>query len=443
MQQARFAIVTHFLGRLFQPTHWRRWLLALALPFVGVVTAFGIAPNTVTDSITRSMVIEDVSMPTTLLVNEPALQIYWREDRVRRGDTLPSLLSRLKIHDDGALGILAAMPEARPLYQLMPGRTLRVASNDDGELLGLEYHNGERVFHVKRDGGQFQIDDAVTRLESRIESASGEIRSSLFAATDALNLPDSVAMQMVEIFSTNIDFHKDLRKGDRFSVVYEVLTDRGEPIGAGRVLSAEFVNQGKTYNVVWFASPSTTNKNTGSYYTLDGRDIRKSFLRSPLQFSRISSGFTDRRYHPLLHSWHAHKGVDFVAPIGTKIRATADGVVDFAGVQQGYGNVVILKHHNNYSTLYAHMRAFEKGIRPGAKVQQGDFLGEVGMTGLTTGPHVHYEFRIGGMHRDPMTVEMPQAKPISAAWKPAFQQATAQMAHIMTLLRDASPASFE
>jgi murein DD-endopeptidase MepM/ murein hydrolase activator NlpD len=389
------------------------------------------------------MVIEDVSMPTTSLVNEPALQIYWREDRVRRGDTLPSLLSRLKIHDDVALGTLAAMPEARPLYQLMPGRTLRVASNDDGELLGLEYHNGERVFHVKRDGGQFRIDDAAAQLEARIESASGVIRSSLFAATDALNMPDAVAMQLVDIFSTNIDFHKDLRKGDRFSVVYEVLTDRGEPVGAGRVLSAEFINQGKSYNVVWFASPSATNKYAGSYYTLDGRDIRKSFLRSPLEFSRISSGFTDRRYHPLLHSWHAHKGVDFVAPIGTKIRATADGVVDFAGVQQGYGNVVILRHHNKYSTLYAHMRAFEKGIQPGAKVQQGDFLGEVGMTGLTTGPHVHYEFRIDGVHHDPMTVDMPQAKPISAEWKPAFQQATAQMAHIMTLLREARPASFE
>jgi murein DD-endopeptidase MepM/ murein hydrolase activator NlpD len=413
-------------------------VLPLVLTLAGVVTAFGIAPNTITDTQERTQVVEELLLPVDAMPSQ-AQQTYWREERIQRGDTLARVIARLRVSDAQALTFLNTAPEARGMLHLAPGRTLRAETQADGTLLTLHYQNGERLLTVTRDGGSLSANERAAALETRVVSVGGEIRSSLFAATDALNIPDAVAMQLVELFSTSIDFHKDLRRGDRFAVVYEALHEMGAPVGAGRLLSAEFVNQGRTHNVVWFE----TRPGQGSYYTLDGRDIRKAFLRSPLEFSRVSSGFTEARFHPILRSWTAHKGVDFVAPLGTKIKATADGVVEFAGVQSGYGNVVILRHPNKYTTLYAHMAGFAPGIQVGAKVQQGDVLGAVGMTGMTTGPHVHYEFRIDGVHHDPMSAAMPQAFPIAAELKPQFQTAAAPFARTMSLLRGATPSSFE
>ncbi len=424
--------------------HYRRWAFVLGLPlvlsFAVVVTAFGIAPHTVTEHIERTLVVDALAL--SLEATTPATLTrpgFWREERIQRGDTLAQLLSRLHIADQAALDFLSTSPDARTVFQLVPGRSLRAETSADGKLLTLHYLNGERLLTVKHDGVAFTAENKAAELDTRVISVAGEIRSSLFAATDALNIPDAVAMKMVEIFSTDIDFHKDLRRGDRFSVVYEALMDRGESVGAGRLLSAEFTNRGRTHNVVWFE----TRPGQGSYFALDGRDIRKTFLRSPLEFSRVSSGFTEARYHPIMKTWTAHKGVDFAAPLGTKIKATADGVVEFAGVQGGYGNVVILRHPNRYTTLYAHMSGFARGIQAGAKVQQSEVIGYVGMTGLTTGPHVHFEFRLGGVHRDPMTVAMPSAFPIAAELKQKFQLAAAPFARAMTLLRDATPAAFE
>ena len=434
MPQAHFMIVAQILRRLLESTSFRRVSLALVLPFAGVVTAFGIAPDTVTDTVVRREVIENVTLPATMTVANPELQTYWREERVRRGDTLARLVSRLQINDADATLFLNTAPEARALFQLVPGRSLRVATNVDGKLLTLQYLNGERLLTVTRNGDDFVAEDKTAELETRLVSAAGEISSSLFAATDALNIPDAVATQLVELFSTEIDFHRDLQKNDRFSVVYESQLDHGEPAAAGRVLSAEFVNKGRTFNVVWFGSKSET-LGEGAYYTLDGRDIRKAFLRSPLEFSRVSPGFTTSRYHPILNTWTAHNGVDFAAPLGTKIKATADGVVEFAGAQSGYGNVVILRHQKRYTTLYAHMAGFAPGIHNGARVQQGDVIGAVGMTGLTTGPHVHFEFRIDGVYRDPQSVAMPAALPIAPEMKQKFLQAAAPLARTMGLLR--------
>lgn len=441
MHKARFAILAQILRRRLESAHWRRWALALVLPFVGVVTAFGIAPDTVTETVERSHVVENLTLPTTLLVTEREAQTYWREERVQRGDTLPRILSRLKVHDDYALDMLKFMPEAQPLFQLTPGRTLRAASNDDGELLALHYVNGEQIVTVERDGEMFHIETADAVLETRVISATAVIQSSLFAAVDAANIPDSITKTLVENFATEIDFHRGLRKGDRLSVIYEILTHHGEPVGAGRLLAAEFVTQGKARNMVWF--DPTPNKGGGAYFTFDGRDTRRAFLQSPLEVSRISSGFTDERYHPLLQTTQAHKGVDYVAPIGTKILATADGVVEFAGVQQGYGKVVILRHHNKYTTLYAHMSDFEKGIETGAKVKQGEVIGFVGMTGLTTGPHLHYEFRIDGVHHDPLSVAMPKTAAMAPDMKQVIKQAAAPHARAIALLRETTPSRFE
>ena len=210
-----------------------------------------------------------------------------------------------------------------------------------------------------------------------------------------------------------------MRKGDRFSVVYETLTHQGKPVRTGRILAAEFVNNGNTYRAFWYGSDSS-----GGYYTADGKNIRKAFLRSPLEFSRITSGFTTARFHPVLQTWRAHKGIDFGAPTGTKIRATADGVVEFAGRQNGYGNVVILRHQNAYTTLYGHMSGFASGLRKGQRVSQSEVIGYVGATGLASGPHLHYEFRINGIHQNPMTIAMPSAPPLTTAQLPDFKTKT-------------------
>lgn len=434
-------IVTQKLGTLLRSSGLRRWSLALVLPFAGVVTAFGIAPDTVTEPMEQNRVVESLVLsPETPKVG--SVQTFWREERIQRGDTLTSLLSRLGIEEDAVASYLRNSREAGALMQLTAGRTVSAETTVDGKLATLRYLHGDMLLTVTRDGDAFSISDETALLETRVISAAGEIRSSLFAATDRLNVPDPVAMQMVEIFSTDIDFHKDLRKNDSFSLVYEMHFDRGEPVRSGRLLSAEFVNQGKTYNAVWF-NAGGAGGNEGSYYTLDGKNIRKAFLRSPLEFSRITSGFTAARYHPILQAWRAHAGVDFAAPIGTRIKATADGVVEFAGVQGGYGNVVILRHPSKITTLYAHMAGFAPGIGKGAKVRQGDVLGSVGMTGLTTGPHVHYEFRVDNVHRDPLSVAVPVAFPIAPEFRQQFQQVAAPLARTLSTLRGATISSFE
>ncbi len=432
------------LLRLIQRPAFRRWTLALALPFVGVVTAFGIAPDTITERIEQSAVVENLALPPVELATGAAQsQTFWREERIQRGDTQTSLLARLGVEDEAAIRYLRVTRDVRSLFQLVPGRAVSAETTADGRLATLRYLNGNTLMTITRDGESFSATEQPVQLETRIISAAGEIRSSLFAATDKLHVPDAITLQMVDVFSTDIDFHKDLRKNDRFSLVYEMLYDRGEPVRSGRLLSAEFVNQGKTLNVVWFAPNDTGGENGGSYYTLDGKNIRKAFLRSPLEFSRISSGFTAARFHPILQTWRAHTGVDFAAPIGARIKATADGVVEFAGVQGGYGNVVILRHPNKITTLYAHMAGFGPGISKGARVQQGDIIGSVGMTGLTTGPHVHYEFRVDNVHQDPMSVAVPVAFPISPEYKQQFLQAAAPHARTMVTLRGATLSTFE
>ena len=437
MPQAHFRIVTQKLAQLTQAARYRRWALALVLPFVGVVTAFGIVPDTITEGI-EQRVLNEIALAPAIPAASTA-QTFWREERIQRGETQASLLERLGVEDPAAISYLRSTRDARSLFQLVPGRVVSAETTADGRLVTLRYLNGGTLMTVTREGESFSATEQAALLETRVISAAGEIRSSLFAATDRLNVPDAITLQMVEVFSTDIDFHKDLRKNDSFSLVYEMHYDRGEPVRSGRLLSAEFVNQGKTLNAVWFAA---TN-NEASYYTLDGKNIRKAFLRSPLEFSRITSGFSAARYHPILRTWRAHTGVDFAAPIGARIKATADGVVDYAGVQGGYGNVVILRHQSKFTTLYAHMSGFASGIRKGARVQQGDIIGSVGMTGLTTGPHVHYEFRVNEVHRDPLSVAVPVVFPIAPEHKQQFLQAAAPHARTMATLRGTTLSSFE
>lgn len=430
MEEEDGAILAQKPGALPSRSRMLRIVTVLVLPFAGVVAAFGIAPDTVTEPVSRQFVVEEVAVPAAPA--RPAQdEGYWREVRIERGDTVAALLNRLGVDDPKAARFLRGARDARALYQLVPGRPIRALATADGQLLALRYHGGSRVLEVRRTDEGFTAVEEPLELERRVLMKSGVIESSLFGATDAVGLPDAVAVQIADIFSTDIDFHRDLRRGDRFLVVYEMFYDQGEPVKAGRLLAAEFVNQGKTHQAVYFEYA----ENRGGYYTPDGQNIRKAFLRSPLEFSRITSGFSNARFHPVLKRWRAHKGIDYGAPAGTRVKATGDGVVEFAGQQGGYGNLIVLRHQSKYTTWYGHLSRFAKGIRRGARVAQGDVIGYVGATGLATGPHLHYEFRINGVHQNPLRVVLPSAPPIAASQKQAFLDAAAPLVLRLELLR--------
>jgi murein DD-endopeptidase MepM/ murein hydrolase activator NlpD len=408
-----------------------RAAVAIVLPFVGVVAAFGIAPGTVTEPVKQKPVVLELALPTAS-AGEVAVEGYWREEAIRRGDTLVSILERLGAHDPEALLQLRSQRAARPLYQLVPGRTMRAQLTAEGRLLELHYRNGGSVLTMERRGDEISIAEHPAELERRVLMQSAEIRTSLFSASDAVGLSDAIASQLADIFSTDIDFHRDLRRGDRFSVIYEMFHDRGAPVRTGRVLAAEFINVGRLYRAVYYQY----DEKRGGYYTPDGRNIRKAFLRSPLEYSRITSGFSRSRFHPILGTWRAHQGIDYAAPHGTRVRATGDGVVEFAGRDhRGYGNLVVLRHQSKYTTWYGHLSGFAKGLRKGMRVAQSETIGYVGATGLATGSHLHYEFRINNMHQNPLRVVMPPAPPISAELKPAFEVAVEPLVQQLKLLR--------
>jgi murein DD-endopeptidase MepM/ murein hydrolase activator NlpD len=407
---------------------------ALAIAVLGLagVAAFGITPDTSLDTLSVRRITRTLPLPALVEVGAPD-EHYWREERVERGDTIGSLLARADVVDPEALEFMRSNPEARALYQLKPGKSVQVATDDDGQLRALRFlaGNGE-LLSIKREGERLVAQQVTPPDDTRLTLRAGEIESSLFAAADDAGLPDSVTLALADIFGGQIDFYHDLRRGDRFAVLYETKYVDGEPVGTGRVLAAEFDNGGRTLKAFLWRAPDGTE----SYYNERGQNSRNAFLRTPLQFSRITSGFTLARLHPILHHMRAHKGTDFAAPIGTPIRATADGVVTFVGQQTGYGNVIMLKHDGRYSTVYAHLSRFAPETRQGAHVHQGDTIGFVGQTGWATGPHLHYELRVDGEPRDPMTVALPMATPVTDQDRPAFMAAIAPLAGELAVIRE-------
>ena len=379
----------------------------------------------------RMVTLPVESLAENLVLGEldaPGFSLY-RSEQVRSSDTPESLLQRLGVADPAAA---AFMRGDTPVRQNMLGRTGRVVSaetTDDHRLVRLtarwvpdDSGNFRRLIVQRTGDNKFTSRVETAKLTASSRLSGGVINSSLFAATDASNIPDGVAVQMAELFSGNIDFRRSLRKGDRFSVVYETLEADGEPLSSGRVLSAEFVNNGKTHQAIWFQEPGSK----GSYYTLDGESMRRAYLTSPVEFSRVTSGFK-MRLHPILKTWRAHLGTDFAAPTGTAVRTVGDGVIEFAGVQNGFGNVVFVKHRNQHVTVYAHLSRID--VRQGQSVEQGQTLGAVGSTGWATGPHLHFEFRVNGVHQDPQTIVAASdaAAPISAASRPVFQRLASNM----------------
>ena len=422
-----------------------RWLLAISsLPLFGIITAFGIAPQTSTQNVAISTIVENIELPAVsapLVSENLEHENYWQADQVRRDDTLASLMARLNVQNSEALTFLRSDPDARALAsQLRPGRSIQAQINANGELLKLQYQLSQTsTLTVERTDAGYQAKTGEPALEVHNVLKTAEIRSSLFAATDAADIPDSIAIQMAEIFSSDIDFHTDLRKGDRFVVIYEAKYDSGNLVSTGQVLAAEFTNQGKTYKAVMYRTP----EGKVAYYTPEGKSLHKSFLRSPLEFTRISSGFTMGRFHPVLQKIRAHKGVDMAAPIGTRIKAPADGVVQFVGVKNGYGNVIYLQHTGGVTTVYGHLSRFAPGLRAGMKVSQGDIIGNVGMTGMATGPHLHYEFLLNGVHRDPLKVALPAAQPLAPQYRADFAAHSANLSAQLQLLSASTLASLD
>jgi len=416
------------------PRAWSlgRWLAVVVLGLSGVA-AFGLAPDSTLEPVPVHMILRELPNPAAAPTDETAQDLppdrYWLEERIRRGDTIGSVLARLEVDDPDATAFLRTDPAARPLYRLRPGKALRVVTDADGRLQVLRFvaGNGE-LLTIERHDGRFTATTTAAPIEVRWEMASGEIVSSLYAAADASNLPDAITLQMTDVFGGDIDFYHDVQRGDRFSVVYEARYLDGEAVGVGRIVAAEFTHVGKVSRAFLWRDASGAE----SYFSEDGKALRKAFLRAPMEFSRISSGFTSARFHPILHTWRAHKGVDYPAPVGTPVRTTADGRVVFAGRQNGYGNVVQIQHRGVFSTLYAHLSRIAPQAKRGAHVNQGDVIGYVGQTGWATGPHLHYEFRVGNEPRDPQAVALPNGEPLSPADRPAFaaqiQPAAAQLA---------------
>ena len=417
-----------------------RWFVALStLPLLGVLTAFGIMPQTAGLSASQYSVIEDIELPVS--TEQPSeASVFWRNDRVQRGDTVSEILRRVNVQDPAADDFLRRASAARSFRQLRVGRTLLVETDDAHNLLALRYtdNDGNQV-QVLKDGASFKVTEQAAETERRVFVQTGEISSSLYAATDEAGLPDSIANQMVEVFGGDIDFHRDLRRHDKFSVIYEMNYVNGESARKGRILAAEFVNHGCTFRAFYFEN----TRHGGDYFSPDGKSMRKAFLRSPIEFSRVSSGFSRSRFHPVLNKWRAHKGVDYAAPIGTKVRATADGVVSFVGRQGGYGNLVILKHQGHYQTAYGHLSRFASRLHRGQRVAQGEVIGFVGKTGLASGPHLHYEFKINGIQRDPLKIALPDGKPINEAQRTAFTETTRDLDARLSLLRNTRIAKLD
>ncbi|MBA1188828.1 peptidoglycan DD-metalloendopeptidase family protein [Pseudomonas entomophila] len=342
-----------------------------------------------------------------------------REVKVAKGDTLSTLFAKVGLPANVVHDVLASSKQAKQFSQLKHGQVLQFEFDKDGALtlLHTKVNNLESIRLARTDKG-FTFEREISKPVVRTAYAHGVINSSLAASAQRAGLSHSMTMDMARVLGYDIDFAQDIRPGDEFDVVFEQKVMDGKVVGTGNILSARFTNRGKTYTAVRY----TNKQGNTSYYTADGNSLRKAFIRTPVDFARISSRFSAGRKHPILNKIRAHKGVDYAAPRGTPIKAAGDGKVLLAGRRGGYGNTVIIKHGNAYQTLYGHMQGFAKGVTTGSTVKQGQVIGYIGTTGLSTGPHLHYEFQVNGVHVDPLSQKVPMADPIAKAERQRFLQ---------------------
>lgn len=366
---------------------------------------------------------QEVSLAEPAIPAKPAKpQLEWQTFDIKSGDTLSSLFKKAGFNDGTMLSVIHGDGEAKKLEKLYAGETIRFATTEDGALAGVELQrNRLETLKISKAGDSYTGDTEVRKPEARPAFASGTIDGSLYVAAREAGLNDQLTMELAGIFGWEIDFVYDVRKGDQFEVVYEELYLDGEKFGTGRILSARFVNRGEENIALLY----TDSNGDSDYYTPDGKSMRKAFLRTPIN-ARVSSPFNLQRRHPVLDVVRPHEGTDYGAPPGTPIKAAGAGRVIFAGWKGGYGRTVVLKHGDNITTLYAHMSRIGKGIKNGTRVKQSETIGYVGSSGMVTGPHLHYEFRLNGAPRNSRTVKLPDAKPVPSSEMARFKQVTEQ-----------------
>lgn len=357
--------------------------------------------------------------PTVQADTEPSTASPAHRVMVKSGDSLYLIFKRLGLPQRDLALMTGSKPLKKKLTRLAPHQEIEFYVDAESRLTRLVHRLDEiRSLHVFRSGDTFVFEEVVEPPEVAVASAAGIIDSSLFEAGQLAGLSDNIIMQMADIFGWDVDFALDIRAGDRFALIYEEQFKNREKVGEGSIIAAEFTNRGRRIRAVRYVDPAGHT----DYFSDDGRSMRKAFLRTPVNFTRISSRFSFSRRHPLLHKMRAHRGVDYAAPRGTPVRASGDGKVVFAGRKGGYGRTIILQHGSTYTTLYAHLSGFSKGVRSGRRVEQGQVIGYVGSTGLATGPHLHYEFRVRGVHRDPLKVELPPAAPLPREYMADFRE---------------------
>jgi murein DD-endopeptidase MepM/ murein hydrolase activator NlpD len=403
-------------------------ILQIALVIlVGVLASLPRAPEAKVQAVAATEPQPVVSSAPAAPPQEASIAFSTIEVVVNRNDTMDRLFRRFELNL-ADLATLRGLPELRSqLDRLKPGELLRLMHRGN-ELIGLERKlSDSETLKVMRDENGFSSDVLENPLEIHTRTASATIQSSLFQAAADASLDDRVAFELAEIFQYDIDFVLDIQPGDRFTVVFEEVFQDGAPLRTGNILAAKFINEGREYRAVRYVD----QQGKADYFAPDGRSLRKAFMRSPVQFSRISSRFNPSRRHPVLNTIRAHKGVDYAAPVGTPVRAAGDGRVRFIGRQGGYGNVVQLEHGSGVVTLYGHLSRFASRLQRGQRVALGQVIGFVGKTGLATGPHLHYEYRIRGIHKNPQTVPLPDAEPIAAAEKDRFLAVTAELVNVL------------
>ena len=430
----------------FNALHW--FAVGLGLPLVGIAllltlkNASGTNTSVIEDDVVTIMAEQDVRLAIALVAAgpeepvavaepipfpafHPPLQLPPEYEQlgltIKRGDTLAALFRSNKLNL-GHLAMIVRIPEAAPyLKRLIPGDEFQI-EHDEGNLISLYRELGlTSALRISKEESGFSAEIIERPIEVRRKLAYGKIDTSLFESATAAGLADKLIMNLAGIFAWDVDFVLDIRGGDHYYILFEEIYQEGKYITDGEIIAAEFNNSGRTFQAIRFVDKSGRS----DYYTPDGLSVRKAFVRAPVDFSRISSSFNPRRKHPILNTIRAHRGVDYAAPSGTSIKAAGDGKVIFRGRKNGYGNAVIVQHGGNITTLYAHMSRFHNSSRVGRRVLQGQTIGYVGMTGLATAPHLHYEYRLNGVHRNPRTVSLPQADPIREEYRADFLAAAA------------------
>ena len=368
---------------------------------------------------------------------QPVVPVRQHHEKIRKGDNMAIIFKRAGLSARQLHHVMNSGDAAQAYRSLYAGQSVAFTLQDT-KLVALRLTQSRtRSIESRFEGDRWHTRQIEEQVGTRLQHANGVIEDSLFISGSKAGLSDNTIMQLAGIFGWDIDFALDIRKGDRFSVIYEGKYLDGEKIGDGNIIAAEFINQGNRYQAVRY----TAADNTTDYYAPDGRSMRKAFLRTPVKFSRISSRFTRKRWHPVLNKWRSHKGVDYAAPRGTPVKATSDGTVAYKGRKGGYGKAIFINNGKTYTTVYGHLNSYAKNIRKRSRVKQGQIIGYVGSTGLATGPHLHYELRINGVHRNPLTAKLPKARPIAKQYRQDFRQSTKPLLARLALINNAHLAA--